>query len=117
MSDRRGNLRRLAQAFEHPGPDTGNLDVQRIPTVAVERVEKFRRNYTARELFEMADNAAAGTPPPFSPARLWIERAQLSGDFERAAALVREVKELAPALRRLARAAEKSERRASRAKR
>lgn len=78
------------------------------------RTPKQRRDYTARELREMADNALQGIPPASSPARAMIARAQLAGDFERANALTREVKEKATALARLARAAEKAERRAKR---
>lgn len=90
------------------------IPITKVPTIDVSRAPRFRRDYTPLELYEMADNAAAGTPPPFSPARLWIAQAQMSGDFERAAALTREVKELAVDLRRMARAAEKAERRAKR---
>lgn len=77
------------------------------------RTPKQRRDYTARELAEMADNALQGIPPATSPARAMIAVAQLAGDFERANALIREVKEKAIDLRRMARAAERAERRAA----
>lgn len=82
--------------------------------VPVNRVAKQRRDYTARELRAMADDAKNGIPPASSPAAAEIRRSQTEGDFERANALIREVKEKAPALDRMARAAEKAERRAKR---
>lgn len=73
-----------------------------------------RRNYTARELAEMAANAKQGIPPAGSVADGEIRNAELSGDFERARALREEVKERAPDLARMARAQAKAERRAKR---
>lgn len=81
--------------------------------VPIARVQKARRDYTPRELHAMADDALQGIPPAGSPAAHEIKRATIAGDFERANALVGEVKEKAPALRRMARAAERAERRAA----
>lgn len=110
MSDRR-RLREIASAI---GERTG----VEVPATMIDaprhRVRKERRDYTARELRAMADAAAKGDPPAGSPAQAEIRRAMDTGDFERANALTREVKEKAPALARLARAAEKAERRAKR---
>jgi len=78
--------------------------------------QRTRRDYTARELHEAADLAEQGHPRPGSPAVLDIMHAERSGDFQRANALRNEVRELAPALRRMARAAERSERRAAKRK-
>lgn len=103
MSDR-DRMRSLARAL-------GEVEGVTVPT---KRVQKARRDYTARELRAMADDALKGIPPAGSPAQHEIRRATIDGDFERANALTAEVKEKAPALARLARAAEKAERRAKR---
>jgi hypothetical protein len=81
------------------------------------RVERGRRDFTSRELFAMADEAAAGRALPNSSADGMLRTAMARGDFERAAAIVREIKERAPDLRRLARAADRAERRAARRRR
>lgn len=81
--------------------------------VPIARVQKQRRDYTARELRAMGEDALQGIPPASSPAFHEIKRATIAGDFERANALTNEVREKAPALLRLARAAERAERRAA----
>lgn len=87
----------------------GEIDGREVNVV---RVKKNRRDYTAKELRDMADRAAAGDAPAGSVADVQIRRSEMGGDFERARALRLEVKAKAPALARLARAAEKAERRA-----
>lgn len=108
------SMRQIAQILgETPGAE-GTAPLHRVGTSDVRRIPKGRRDYTARELREMASRAAAGDAPAGSVADHAIRRAELTGDFERARALRLEVKEQAPALARLARAAEKAERRAAR---
>lgn len=83
-----------------------------VRTPAPKITSKQRRDYTARELEDMAANAREGIPPAGSVADHEIRKAELSGDFERALALRAEVKERAPDLARMARAQRKAERRA-----
>lgn len=77
-----------------------------------------RRDYTARQLEDMAMNAREGIPPAGSVADGQIREAEQAGDFTKALALREEVKERAPDLARMARAQRRAERRAeNRAKR
>lgn len=79
---------------------------------------KQRRDYSARQLEEMATNAREGIPPAGSVAAGQIRDAEQRGDFTAALVLREEVKERAPDLARMARAQRRAERRAAnRAKR
>ncbi len=81
------------------------------PVVA--RVTKNRRDYTARELRDMANRALEGNAPAGSVADVVIRRLELEGEYLKALELRAEVKAKAPTLDRLARAAERAERRAA----
>lgn len=111
---RRRSLRQILESIgEKPGLEVPAPSIA-APAVNPGSVSRTRRDYTAAELREMAELALQGVPRPGSPAAYELRRCYESGDFERALALVAEVKEKAPDLARLARAAEKAERRAKR---
>jgi hypothetical protein len=75
-----------------------------------------RPTQPAKVLYEMAEQAREGIPPATSSARKMIDEAQEGGDFSKAIKLRDEVKERAGELVRIAKAQEKRERRAQRAK-
>jgi hypothetical protein len=91
--------------------ERADLAIVRRPAPAV--TAKKRRDYTARELEEMATNARDGIPPAGSVADGQIRDAEMRGDYTLSLALREEVKERAPDLARMARAQRKAERRAA----
>lgn len=90
------------------------IAVLRTPSTPI--TSKQRRDFTSRQLFEMADNARDGIPPAGSVADGQIRDAEQRGEFAFALALREEVKEREKDLRRMARAQQRAEKRA-RAKR
>lgn len=91
--------------------DDDLIAVLRKPSTPI--TSKQRRDFTSRQLFEMADNAREGIPPAGSVASSQIRDAEQRGDFAKAIVLREEVKEREKDLRRMARAQQRAEKRAA----